>query len=295
MPKPSFFIAGVAKCGTTAMHRYLSDHPSIFMSDPKEPLFWSEDLPGHRQMDTLEEYLALFDASTEDHRVLGEASPFYVYSHVAMARIREFRPDAKIVVMLRNPVDQAYSFHAQLTLDGNEDVDDFEEAWRLQEPRARGENMPKWCRDPSLLQYKAVASQGEQVERLLEVFPREQVMLIVFDDFTRSTAEVYKRVLEFLDVPHDDRTEFPRVNESKRNLLRRLGRRLNNPPRILLPLHRAFKRTFGIKRTNIRSLLNVRHKRPPLREEFRAELQARFAEDVGKLGRLLGRDLGAWL
>jgi len=192
MRKPNFFIAGAPRCGTTALYQYVSTHPNIFLSNPKETYYWATDLPGHRKMTELEEYLSLFSQAGEQHLAVGEATPLYLYSKTALPLIKDFAPDAKIALMLRNPIDQIRSHHALRFFNGTEDVEDFEMAWQLQDARARGERIPPRCVDPPLLQYGATAKYGEQMERLLKFFPREQVLVVLTEDFSHAPREAYQ-------------------------------------------------------------------------------------------------------
>ena len=294
MVEPNFFIAGVPKGGTTALHTYLGGHPNVFVTEPKEPMFWASDFPTLHKVHSLEEYLDLFAEAGEQHLAVGEASACYLYSDSALPAIREFCPDAKIIAMLRNPIDQAYSFHSQMALTGNEDVDDFEKAWRLQEARAEGRSIPRWCRNPSLLQYKAVASYGDQVDKLLRLFPREQVRVILFEDFSRRTGDVYAQTLGFLGVDDDGRRQFAPVHVGRTHLWPALGRFLHHTPRFMQWTCRALKPMLGLQRTNLSKVVAVRKKRRPLAPEFRAELTDVFRDDVAKLAELIQRDLSAW-
>ena len=107
---PDTFVIGAPRCGTSAMHAYLGQHPQVYMSSRKEPLFFAPDLrglPGDRIGDT-HAYLALFEDATDQRRV-GEASPYYLYSAHASDAIRRQCPDPRIIVMLRNPADMMYS------------------------------------------------------------------------------------------------------------------------------------------------------------------------------------------
>jgi hypothetical protein len=293
---PDLFIAGAPKCGTTALHHYLSEHPRIFMSTAKEPWYFASDYP--RLRSTLEDYLQVFRGATENHLAVGEASAVYLRSSVALPAIREFRPDARIVAMVRNPVDLAYSFHSQQLSSLNEDETDFERAWRLQEARRKGDSIPRLCRTPPLLQYGEVARVGEQVQRLLSIFDERQVKIVVFDDLVADTRTVYEEVLTFLGVPSDERSGFPRMNVNQHHrsaLIARLSRR---PPRWLLGPYLSLKRRVGwgdlgfggwIKRVNARPVT-----RPPLPVDFRRELIEEFRGDVDLLAGILDRDLSHW-
>jgi hypothetical protein len=297
--KPELFIVGAPKCGTTALCEYLRAHPSVFISRPKEPFFFCDDLPGLPGVKSADQYDALFRNVPPGTRIAGEGSATYLCSDVALDRIRAFSPDARIIAMLRNPIELAPSFHSQLLYNRTEDQESFERAWALQDERAEGRSIPELCREPAILQYRKVARLGEQVERLFSIFPREQTLLVFFEDFRRSPREVYLRVLEFLDIPDDGRTDFPRVNENKRHRLGALARFTQRPPRILSAAASAARRLLGrddlvflgpLRRANA----SVRE-RTPLSIQMRQQLVDEFAGDVERLAGLTGRDLRHWL
>jgi hypothetical protein len=298
--KPNFFIVGAPKCGTTALYEYLRPHPDIFMSTIKEPHYFAKDLGSYPRIKTPEEYEEIFAGSTERHRRLGEASVYYLRSTVAIPNIREFNPDARLIAMYRNPIDMVYSFHSQLMYVGEENEPDFEKAWRLQERRSRGLDMPPRSRGAFLLQYAELGRFGTQTERLLATFPREQVKLILFDDFAKSPQAVYDEVIGFLEIPHDGRTHFPRINDNKRARVDWLRRFTRKPPPVLRHALRGLKQAMGGEsistvKKRIVELNTVKERRPPLSASFRAELADTFREEVTLLGRLLGRDLSHWV
>jgi hypothetical protein len=297
--KPNFFIVGAPKCGTTALYEYLRLHPNIFMPELKEPHFFAKDLGTYPRIKTVEEYTALFSPSTETHRRVGEASVYYLRSAVALANIRAFNPAAKIIAMFRNPVEMVYSFHSQLRYWSEETEPDFETAWRLQEQRGGGVHLPPQSRGAFLLQYAEFGKFGSQAERVLTSFPREQVKFILYDDFVASPETVYREVIDFLDLPHDRRSSFPRVNENKRPRLEWLGNFLRKPPPVLRTAVRRIKQTVGgtsiaAIATKIVDLNTVKERRPPLSPEFRAELVETFRAEVAILSRLLNRNLDHW-
>jgi hypothetical protein len=297
--RPNFFIVGAPKCGTTALYEYLRTHPNIFFPDLKEPHFFARDLGSYPRIKTLQDYEALFAESTPEHLRRGEASVYYLRSSVAVPNIREFDADAKLIAMFRNPVEMLHSLHSQLLYVAEENVPDFEAAWRLQERRSQGLDLPPGIRSPLLVQYAEVGRLGTQAERLLSVFSREQVKFILYDDFAATPQKIYDEVIDFLEIPHDGRTDFPRINENRRariNWLRHFSRK---PP---AAVHRAFRRMKQIAgseklvsaKKKIVALNTVRERRPPLGPDFRAELVEVFREDVALLGRILNRDLTHW-
>jgi hypothetical protein len=303
--KPDFFIVGAGRCGTTALYEYLRAHPRIFMPVVKEPRFFAGDMPGlMNRVASLPEYLRLFRGAGPRHLAVGEASPQYMYSRSAIGNIREFEPDARLIVMLRNPVDMACSAHTECVYWFVEDEPDFEKAWRLQPLRRRGLCVPRACSQVTVLLWADMARLGLQVERLLGVFRREQVKFILFEDLARDTRAVYEDVLGFLGVPSDGRRRFPRVNESRRNRIGWLGRVLLNPPRQLVPFRRFALGTpilrrgwLLLRRLNTRNGLAhqaARIERRTLRPGFRRELVEEFRDDVERLSALIGRDLSHW-
>lgn len=296
MHKPNFFIIGAPKCGTTAMSEYLRSHPNVFMSAQKEPNFFSSDVEPSSK--TFAEYLDLFKDASVEERIVSEASTTYVYSDMALPRIKEFNPDAKLMVMLRKPTDLAYAAYGQALLRGVETETDFERAWALQEVRASGENLPPTCPSYKLLQYKWVASLGSQLRRLFKVFPKEQVHVTLMDDFNADPRHEYLRVLSFLDLPDDGRTEFPRVNEAKSHkwlwlghMSRQLRRRLHRPY-LLIRQKTNFQGTGLLKMIN--RFNTEKRPRAPLNPEFANYLDELFDEEVKLLEELLERDLNNW-
>ena len=297
---PNFFIVGAPKCGTTALYAYLREHPNIFMSEVKEPHFFAKDLGTYPRIKTLQEYNDLFAGRTDRHLRVGEASVYYLRSAVAIANIREFNPEARILAMFRNPVEMIPAMHSQLLYVAEENEPDFETAWRMQERRSRGLDLPPRSRGSFLLQYRDVGCFGTQTQRLLSIFPREQVQLILYDDFAASPQRVYDRVIEFLGIPHDNRRDFPRINDNKRARLAWLGSFATKPPPALRAAMRRLKQAVGaggittVKR-KIVDLNTVKEVRRPLSPEFRRELVAEFHEEMTLLSRLMERDLSHWV
>ena len=298
--RPNFFILGAPKCGTTALSEYLRAHPNVFMSMPKEPHFFCTDFdyyyaPGQR---TEDHYLRLFADAGEQHTALGEASVWYLYSATAAANIASFAPDARAIVMLRNPVEMMPSLHSQLVYTVDEDVRDPARAWALQDERRAGRSLPAGVRVPEFLQYGAACSVAGQLERVFAAIPRERVKVIVFDDFRADPGAVYHQTLEFLGVPDDGRTEFPRINPNTVHRAPAVARLTQRPPKAAVAAARAVKRVTGIKQLGImgriRSRNRVEAERSPLSAEFLDELAAYFRSDVAALSELLDRDLTHW-
>lgn len=297
--RPNFFIVGAPKCGTTALYAYLRQQPNIFMPPVKEPHFFAKDLGTYPRIKTLEEYSKLFAGSTDRHLRVGEASVYYLRSSVAIANIREFNPQAKIIAMFRNPVEMVHALHSQLLWKAEEDEPDFEQAWRKQDRRSRGLDLPPRSRGAFLLDYAGVGRIGTQTKRLLSIFPREQVHLVLYDDFAASPQQVYDGLIEFLAIPHDNRRQFPRINENKRARLAWLGKFATKPPPALRAAMHRLKQAVGVQeitalKRKIVALNTVKEVRQPLTPEFRKELLEAFRDEVVLFSRLMGRDLSHW-
>jgi hypothetical protein len=298
--KPNFFIIGAPKCGTTALSEYLREHPDIHFSYPKEPNFFCTDFSDkHRGFQTIEHYLNQCYYNSKGKTAVGEGSVYYLYSDKAVPNIIEFNPDAKFIVMLRDPVSMAYSLHStHIRSRINENVVDFKKAWDLQESRKRGENLPPDNREPKLIQYRDVCSTGKQLERLFSRVDRDNVKVILFDDFVADTKKVYEETLDFLGVDSDNRTDFTPKNENRyfknTKLANLVSKTAKKYPGVML-----VKRRLGIPEgvsvlKFINKLNRVKAKRQPLDEAFREQLYNEFREDVERLEKLLDRDLSHW-
>jgi hypothetical protein len=294
MIKPDFFIVGAPKCGTTALFDYLCQHPEVFMCSVKEPQFFAEDtLDRFRKVQTWDGYLACFRDSGDAKRV-GEASVAYLGSPAAPGRIKAFNPAARIFIMLRNPVDMMYSLHSQRIFDRRERIADFEDALKADEDRERGSSAA-WVRPPGL-SYRETARYEPQVRRYLNVFGRENVKIIIFDDLKHETAAVYRAALQFLDVRTDFRPEFRLVNANHRARSQWVQEFLKNPPPALRKVTHAVT-TRGLRRFvgNCVLRLNVAYEpRPAMSPDLRARLQKNLAPEIEQLSGLLGRDLTYW-
>lgn len=301
---PNYFIVGAPKTGTTALAAYLADHPQVFVSNPKEPFFWDSDHPKSKPlhgMTSLDAYLRLFQAANPtQHLAIGEGSTTYMQSRVAIKNLMQFNPSARVIAMLRNPVQVAYAMHGELVRHFLEDELDFEKSWALQAARRAGRQLPPKCRMDHQLQYQDVATFAPQIERLLKYVPEEQRKIIVFDDFAAETGRCYRETVEFLGLSDDGRTEFPRIHAAKVFRSQWVGRMYHDPPRLLEKPVAAFRQWFtggrrGAVKHMMGSLASKPKPRPPLRPEFEAYLRDVFRTDIERVSELLDRDLTSWV
>jgi len=143
MKQPNFFIIGAPKCGTTALASYLSAHTDVFFSHPKEPTYFNQDFDEKpRAAHNEKEYLHLFEQA-DGLKMVGEGSTRYLSSNVAVKNIMKFNPQAKIIIMLRNPIDMYISLHSHCFYNLVEPEEDPEKAWRLQRERKNIQSTPR--------------------------------------------------------------------------------------------------------------------------------------------------------
>lgn len=296
MKGPEFFIVGAPKCGTTAMQEYLRQHPDIFMPDMKEIHHFADDLLKHDDpfLDR-DRYLSLF-AGAHEHQLIGEASVYHLFSRNTARNIKSFCPNAKIIIMLRNPVDMLYSRHAQLVYNGAEDILDFEASLAAEEKRRNGELMPKNIRIEKKLLHREVVKFAAQVKRYFDMFGRDKVQVIIYDDLRKDTAKIYQETLGFLNVNDSFRPDFKVINPNKRVRTRTLQHLLKTPPslmriagKLLLPQSCRNLLLNGLKKLNTQFV-----PRQPMSPELRRRLQKEFTPEIKNLSELLGRDLTHW-
>ena len=311
LARPNFFIIGAPKCGTTALYTYLSQNKRICMPWIKEPHYFANEIEKSRirPIDNLTEYLGLFKHYGRACEAIGEASVFYINSPCAIGNIYSFNKLAKIIIMVREPVEMFASLHCQLYFTHDENLKNPVDAWRAQIDRRKGWRIPKTSRIPHILQYQSTCSLGKLTKKVIDIFPSNNVKIIFFEDFANKTKKVYEEVLKFLGVSSDGREHFPRVNKSKVSRSRFLTS-LYHEKGILRPLWCTLEEQRKRRGINynlaFRSIYYFLHrfyllidsktlKRTPFKVEFRRELQDTFKEDIGKLSKLTGRNLTHWL
>jgi Sulfotransferase domain len=295
MRKPDFFMVGAPKCGTTALYRCLEAHPQIFVPERKEIHHFGTDLNSPSYIRSRAEYLSLFAAAGDAQRI-GEASVWYLFSKRAATEIKDFCPEASIIIMLRNPVDMIYSLHSQHVYNGTETISDFAEALGAEADRKLGRRLPRDVPATERLFYRAVARYTDQVDRYLKTFGPERVKVIIYDDFKSDPARVCRETFAFLNVNSEVEPKIGVVNPNKQlrskaaqsvlsrptGLLGKLARPLTTPEL----RHRLFATAQGWNTSHV--------PRSPLPPELQAQLQQEFAPEIERLSALLNRDLTGW-
>jgi Sulfotransferase family len=306
---PDFFIVGHPKCGTTALYEMLRSHPEIHMP-AKEPRFFAMQHTGARdprqasrlRPRTLEGYMALFADADQGQRI-GEATPAYLRSPVAPGRIAALRPDARIIAILREPTSFLRSFHLQAIRGYNETEKDFRKALALEDERRAGRQIPRLSlAPPDHLLYAEHVRYVEQLRRYHSAFSREQVLVLIYEDFRRDNEAAVRTVLRFLEVDDTYRVDPVETRPSRDLRLRQLHK-LVNLRRIALrntPVLGAFSQTVNaatpkrLRGTVRSSWRRVAYGEPPPPDaELMRELRRRFKGEVESLSDYLDRDLVA--
>ncbi|HEV2319845.1 MAG TPA: sulfotransferase, partial [Verrucomicrobiae bacterium] len=230
----------------------------------------------------------------------GEASVWYLFSERAAAEIKEFSPDARIIILLREPVSMLYSLYFQFLFDGNEYLPGFKDAIEAEEDRRSGRRLGRTAYLPQALAYRSTARFTEQVRRYFDVFGRERVHVIIYDDLASDTAGTYREALEFLGV--SSHVDAPgREAGGNASVKSPVLRSILNDPLVrgtAITLRRWLPRPIfaALQKAGTQiNFLNQRSaKRPPLGAAMRHLLQRHFAPEVDQLSALLGRDLTHW-
>ncbi len=299
MAMPNFLVIGAAKSGTTALYYALRQHPEIYMSRTKEPNFFAFEGdrlafrgPGDQRtinrhsITSLAAYQRLFHGASQELAV-GEASTAYLYHARAPERIRHYVPNARLIVILRHPVERAYSSFLHLVRDRREPLGDFAQALQAEQARIREHWEHIW-------HYTQMGFYSVQLERYFNAFDCEQIKIHLYDEWVSNPRQVIRETFRFLSV---DERFVPnlslRPNASgipRSRLLQILATKLNPAEAAVNPF--PFTRLFARRAV---SIANHNLVKPPIPDAVRAELGGVFREDIVKLQDLIHRDLAIWL
>jgi Sulfotransferase domain len=210
-PLPDFLILGAQKAGTTALYAYLRWHPQITGPSFKEVSFFDRHYARGERW-----YRAHMPVRRSG--IVGEASPSYLFHPSAPERVARMLPGARLIALLRNPVDRAFSHYQHEVALGREELP-FEDALAHEDERMVGE-VERMLRDPAYFSYAwwnyTYAARGryaEQLERWFRSFPSEQLLVLLTDELAADTGATYERVLEFLGVDARGLDSYPRIFE----------------------------------------------------------------------------------
>lgn len=283
---PNFYLVGAPKAGTTSLFAYLGQHPQVYTSAVKEPCYFADEVTELRKAGIVwdrNDYLKLF-AGAREGQAIGEGSVIYLGSPTAAANIAAATPDARILMMLRDPPERAFSQYLQYRTSGNVRVS-FGEQIRRGVKSSGG----KIGKDYPFLEFGLYY---EQVSRYLRLFPRARVHVAFYDDFRREPARSVRDILEFLGVDPNFEIDFSQRHNQPRvprfgtagYILKRLGiwqRGRRMIPRALVPL--------------LRPLALAPREALTMEPKDREYLVAHYRENIRSLEGLVNRDLGSWL
>jgi hypothetical protein len=294
---PNFVIVGAAKSGTTSMTQYLSQHPQIYMAERKESHYFSKDSfrdhfngPGDEKifrsliMDE-HKYEQLFDRA-ENQLAVGESSVFYLYYSKTAESIASKIPEAKIIIMLRDPTYRAFSAYMHLVRDGRETYS-FGQALKEEQNRRERNFEPIWF-------YKEVGSYYKQVKHYMDVFGPENVKVVLFEEFKSNTESVLEDVFTFLNVNNKiDVNTSRQYNKSGIPSSKLLYNVITNPNlkkvfKTIIP-NKKYQQKLGLMARDLIPLRKLQ-----IEPEVEKSLKSFFAEDISKLEGLLKKDLSKW-
>ena len=301
---PDFFVVGQPKSGTTALYEMLRAHPQIFMPASKEPWYFAEELlertPPRPEGTprTLAEYSAWFADAGEDQRA-GEASALYLWSRTAASRIAEACPDARIVAILREPASLLRSLHLQFLRTHVETEADFATALGLEPARRRGQSIPSHTYWPRALLYSEHVRYVQQLRRYHAVFPRDRVLVLIYDDFRADNRATLRQVLSFLGVDEGVAIDPVEMNPSVRPRSQPAAELLHALAVGRGPVTRALKaagKALTPAKPRRRMLSTVQRRvvfapAEKVDERLMSSLRAQYAEEVRELSDYIGRDL----
>jgi hypothetical protein len=299
--KPNLFIVGQPKSGTTALHQFLGQHPEIYMSSIKEPHFFCADF--HLESDRAygkqrfydfrseSAYLQLF-SKAKNVKIAGESSTNYLYSQVAAEKIYNFNPDAKIIIVLREPAQFLYSLHSHYVKFTEENEPDFLTALALETKRQQEETLSPRVTSPSYLYYSQRVQYYQQVKRYRDRFKPEQIKVIIFEEFKSANERIFSEILEFLGVESNFTPEYAAINVNKEVKFKAINNLINNPVAKSISKNLLSQEFNDFVRDNIvEKLLWHQAPKATMPEEIKLQLKQQYQPEVAKISDLLQLDL----
>ena len=286
--KVDFFIVGAPKAGTTSLYHYLNQHADIEMSSEKEPDFFSNSslrqqglYYGKNPIDTIEKYHSLF--KKEDVILRGEASVSYLFYEEVPKNIFAYNPDAKIIIMLRSPIDRAFS-HYLMDYKLGLNSESFE---AIIQKKSEHKNANLFYQ-----QYIKLSEYTSQIKRYLEVFKKQNILVIDYDEFKKQNSDTVNSVFVFLGLNSKQKFSY----KKKYNTYNRPRNSFIRYVYSLVSLRKILVRIFpDFLILMFREFLFTSDKKPKLNKLTRDALKKHFASDVRALSKLLNKDFAKWI
>tara|TARA_B100000902_G_scaffold302663_1_gene290690 strand:- start:39120 stop:40019 length:900 start_codon:yes stop_codon:yes gene_type:complete len=294
--KPNFIVIGAMKSATTSLYSYLKQHPDIFMTKVKEPMFFNNYKNKKiyktfgtklRKYHNIEEYYSLFD-DVDGQVSIGEASPSYIYSVNAPRLIKDNLPNVKIIAILRQPTDRAYSNFIHARRSGKEPIDDFQKAIEAEAIRIKNNYSP-------LFHYINKGYYSTQLSRYYNCFPKENIKVFLFEDIINDTHETLKNIFNFLGVDSSFQIDVSKkynISGHPRGFFGFLLKKMRYYR--LMP---KFALSDYLPNFIIRILFSsVYTDVEKISKEFRSNITERyFSDEIKSLQNMIERDLSHWL
>jgi len=287
--KVDFFIVGAPKAGTTSLYHYLNEHPQVEMSSQKEPDYFSDKAIqsqgmyyGKNRIDTEEKYNELFNTQKKDV-IFGEGSVSYLFFPTVAQDIKAYNPIAKIIIMIRNPIDRAFSHYLMdyrlgLVSDSFEDIIN---------KKSRDKNAHLFYQ-----QYIKVGEYATQLKRYFDIFDKENILLVDYEDFKSDVTGTVNLVYSFLNVS----TEFSADVNKKHNTFTMPRNKLIRFVYSFVVIRNMLSFIFSKNIVKaVRFVLFRKNKKPKLLEETSNQLKHYFSNDVRLLESIIGKDYSKWI
>ena len=294
--KPNFIVVGAMKAATTSLYTYLKQHPEIFMTKVKEPMFFNNFKQENKykilgkkskKPTTLKEYLAMFD-DVKNEKAIGEASPAYIYNPQAPQLIKEHLSNVKIIAILRQPTDRAYSNYLHTKRADREDAATFQEAIELENKRIKDNWSP-------LYHYIEKGYYSVQLKRYFDLFSEKNIKIYLFEDVVKNTKETLKDVFKFLEVDENveiDTSKKANVSGNPSGLMGWVLKKMryyNLMPKFAI----SYYLPKFIMELIFKSVYKPIEK---LNEDSRRDITERYYKgEIRSLEKLIDRDLSSWL
>ena len=286
--KVDFFIVGAPKAGTTSLYHYLNEHPQVDMSSQKEPDYFSDKAIhgqgmyyGKNRVNTLDKYESLF--VQKESVLYGEGSVSYLFYDNVAEDIKEYNPNAKIIIMLRNPIERAFS-HYLMDYRLGLIHDSFE---NIIAKKSKHKNAHLFYQ-----QYIEVSKYATQIQRYLDFFEKDSILFIDYEDFKNNVLETVDQVYNFLNIS----AEFAANINIKYNAFSMPKNKVIRFIYSFVFIRKTLTFLFPIYLVkNIRGFLFKADNKPELLRETRSQLRIIFNDDIKKLEKVLSKDYSKWI
>jgi hypothetical protein len=294
---PDFFIVGAPKSGTTALDYHLNLHSEIFMAK-KELHYFGSDIGVIQDELSENSYLSYFDKATNT-QITGESSVWYLYSEKAAKEIHDFNPNAKIIILLRKPTEMIPSLHGEYLYNGIEFEKDFEKALSNDIERMNTDTLLPCSYFNERPAYINSVAYYNQVKRYLNVFKKENILIILHENLKNDFNKTYKETLTFLGVSEIDFSPYVENINSRKNIQNlKIHQLSKSPPRGLKKIFRTLIPSKKIRHSIMKNVddINIKAKgKVEISNEIKNRINDLIGNDVKKLEELIEKDLSSWL